>query len=389
MASRSGPEGGDNKKKEDLARNLPKCINQASPFQHQAMDETWHDDNLMDDFSTIHSRKKTSPEELDMQDVINTLKNMSVEKTQEGTSRVQTYSEGEQEEQDLCTVKKRTVKADDSFQSLDWKDFPSTCKSNNMKTGKKGERCDSSSATCTTSATSGLTDNFQSQSLSITLDDMPCSIIDLDTGSVGHDSLQNSAGDLMVDPFGVANGGGSDETEIYRQSILDQDGRRGIYSGTVSTSSGMPSGDGMMEYIDDDEVFIGRFVEGRWSGYGTWKCLKTQEEHTGFFEDHVRHGPGTTKRPGGLVFEGMYCKGVKVEGKMTYADQSTYVGGFENGVRSGRGTYTFANGAVFIGHFSRDKMTSGVLTYPERYRRHIADGRVVREGTWKNGQYVS
>ena len=95
---------------------------------------------------------------------------------------------------------------------------------------------------------------------------------------------------------------------------------------------------------------------------------------------------------------------MKVEGKMTYVDHSTYVGTFEDGVRSGRGTYTFSNGAFFSGEFSRDEMSSGVLTYPNgrRFRGHWkdglrngpgkefkADGRIAREGIWKDGQFIS
>ena len=165
------------------------------------------------------------------------------------------------------TVKERA--GDDSFQSLDWKEFPSTWKSNNsptkMQKGFGGG--DVSAATCTTSATSGLSEHFQSQSLTISLGEMPCSsVIYSDEGStVGHDSLQNSAGDfgfVLGQEESIRRKNAPPEQEVYKQDILDRDGRRGVYTGTISTYSGKPNGDGKIEYVDDDEEYIGRFVHG-------------------------------------------------------------------------------------------------------------------------------
>lgn len=346
--------------------------------QPQELNETWHDANSLDTFSTRHKRDSVPGEER-VEDLFKRLEAATLVSKEE---KVQGQSS--------------TDNGDESFISLDWTDLPSTWK-HDTKGGV--------SATTNTCATSGLTEDFQSQTLSISLDDMPAARPQDGDNAGENESLENSAcslGALFDDDKSA--GAPTAQEEVTNFAIVDCSGHHCLYSGTISTSTSMPNGMGRLEYTSRGEVFVGRFVHGIWSGYGTCHYALTQEEYTGFFDDYIRHGHGTTNFSDGRVFEGTYHEGAKVEGKMTYADQSIYVGKFDNGARNGRGTYTFANGAVFFGDFYQDEISSGILTYPNgsRFRgrwkngvRHgpgkefHPDGSVGREGTWNEGQLVS
>jgi hypothetical protein len=242
--------------------------------------------------------------------------------------------------------------------------------------------------------TLSMVEGVESQPLSLSVEDNMMMLDDLEGDNA---SLQNSV-------EGVNEPKTPTEKQVKRFIMIDPSGRRSVYSGTISTSSGMPNGEGRLEYPDRGEIFIGRFVHGFWSGYGTCLCTLTKEEYTGFFLDYVKHGHGVTKYVDGRRFEGTYNKGVKVEGKMTYQDGSTYVGKFEGGVRSGRGTYMFPSGSAFFGKFEDDELHKGVLTYPNGGRfvgqwkngaRHgpgkefRPDGSINRKGHWHEGRFVS
>jgi hypothetical protein len=158
--------------------------------------------------------------------------------------------------------------------------------------------------------------------------------------------------------------------------VVDPSGRKGAYVGSISKSSGLPCGTGSLEYHDTGEIFEGRFVHGFWSGYG--KCIyPSGNEYTGFFEVNIRHGHGIMNYPDGRSFDGTYINGLKVEGRMTYQDGSMYIGRWLKGARHGKGTYTFLNGSVFLGEFCSDTIHgTGVLTWSN-------GGRYV--GQWRNG----
>jgi hypothetical protein len=227
-----------------------------------------------------------------------------------------------------------------------------------------------------------LTEEIESQTLSLSLDDMVHP--DIDEDEIDDTEHTNE----HVSDFAVA----------------DPSGRKGIYSGMISKSSGMPCGHGRLEYHDKGEIFEGQFVHGFWTGYGRCIYTTTGEDYTGFFLDSIKHGHGETKFQDGRVFEGTYSHGIKVEGKMTYQDGSTYLGQWANGARHGRGTYSFPYGSVFFGEFQDDKIHgSGVLTwangsrYVGRWRdglRHglgkeyQPSGSIRREGTWNDGRFI-
>lgn len=223
-----------------------------------------------------------------------------------------------------------------------------------------------------------MTEAIESQTLSLSLDDIP---MEDDSNDSDH-SLEQVKDFAVIDPWG----------------------RRGVYSGLISKSSGIPCGHGRLYYPDEGEIFEGQFVHGFWTGYG--RCIYTNlgEDYTGTFLNNVRHGHGTTKYKDGRIFEGTYTKGIKTEGKMTYQDGSTYLGHWANGGRHGRGTYTFVNGSVFFGQFENDRIHgSGVLTWSNGSRyvgtwkdglRHghgveyKPSGSIRREGIWKLGAFI-
>jgi hypothetical protein len=198
--------------------------------------------------------------------------------------------------------------------------------------------------------TASMTEDFESQTLSLSMNDM---YPDLDE----HDKI-NFKGHTRDFP------------------VVDPSGRMGTYVGSISRSSGLPCGIGLLEYHDTGEIFEGRFVHGFWAGYG--KCIyPSGDEYTGFFEGNIRHGHGIMNYSDGRSFDGTYTNGIKVEGRMTYQDGSMYFGRWSKGTRHGKGTYTFLNGAVFLGEFCNDTINgTGVLTWSN-------GGRFV--GQWRSG----
>lgn len=231
------------------------------------------------------------------------------------------------------------------------------------------------------SGTTAMSEELESQSLTLDLDDLQL-----------LDDCPNHAGNRNV-------------VHVKEYAVVDPAGNKGIYSGMISNTSGMPCGQGRLEYLETGHIYEGKFVHGYWTGTGRCIFIRLGEDYTGSFLDNIRHGHGVTKYQDGRIFEGTYMNGVKTEGKMTYQDGSTYLGHWSNGARHGRGTYTFANGSVYIGEFENDRMHgSGVLTWSngKRYvgtwndgRRHgpgkefRPNGTISREGIWEEGNFLS
>jgi hypothetical protein len=280
----------------------------------------------------------------------------------------------------------------DSFISSDWKDLPSAWK-NDMEDLEEENEANSPV----------FHESKRSIGLSLLMDD--ARMFEEDDLTTGDDivSLQNSTTDLSLDrDFSIGVGGA---TKVQVRDLIMTDnhsGRRSVYSGPISTFTGLPHGTGQLEFPDFDESFTGCFFHGWSTGYGACINRRTKEEHIGYFLDYVKHGHGVTKYSDGRVFDGFYNKGILAEGKLTYLDGSSYIGSFENDARNGRGTYTFPNGVVFFGKFRDDQFLSGVLLYPNGSRfvghwrngvRHgpgkelRSDGSLIRDGIWREGCY--
>ena len=172
-----------------------------------------------------------------------------------------------------------------------------------------------------------------------------------------------------------------------------------------------------------DEEDKARRRRRKCSAGGKVRNHRTLEEYIGFFltsptEDNLKHGYGITKFADGRLFEGVYERGIMIEGKMTYpaiggGPSPTYVGKFdEDGLRCGKGIYTTAHN-TFLGQFRLDQQHgSGILIYHDGSHSHdtsqsrrfighwkdgrkhgygreiLADGTIDVEGLWEAGHFV-
>jgi hypothetical protein len=370
----------------------------------QAIEDTWHDSHSLDNFITFHDREGSVAHQ-SIESALSLLRNL-------GDTGKYHNSDIDDEDKTIETEdlndastypaqeKRRPLREDDemdSFISLDGKDLPSAWPNDTAGSASISELVATDNKDGRTHG--GL---HESQTLSQSLNDLIVNEQhDQDSGEQ-HEALEDSDGIIGGDIYPA-----DAHRQVENFTLVDPSGRRSTYSGPISTSSGMPDGVGRLEYHERGEIFIGHFVHGWWSGYGTCICSKVGEEYTGFFQDYVKHGHGVCKYADGSVFEGTYDAGCKVEGRVTYPDQSSYVGKFDKskrGERCGRGTYTFSNGAVFFGEFLDDNIHAGVLTYANgsRFtgrwssgRRHgpgkefRPDGSLGREGVWQEGRFVS
>ncbi|KAG7337929.1 MORN repeat-containing protein [Nitzschia inconspicua] len=375
------------------------------PLSHhkpQEVEETWHESHSLDNFLSNHG----SSSDLKMNDghpfgmvrpilgqsLFRLDRQKKIEQQDGSVIDAEAYILDDEKAKNLKSIDVSTEEAShdslDSFISGDGKDLPSAWK-NCVGNGDKK-----------TNAISR--EPKRSQGLTLQMDDAQL-LVDDDHVDDSR-SLQDSMDSLsLIQDASIAT------EEIIQKHVKDfvltdrSSGRRGVYSGPISTLTNLPHGDGRLEYSDRGEVFLGRFLHGWWSGYGTYINDRTKEQYTGYFLNYVKHGQGVTNFPDGRVFEGRYRNGSIADGKMIYQDSSVYIGSFKNDSRSGRGLYFFPNEVVFIGNFRSDQFLSGTLLYPNgcQFTGHWKngvrngpgkelhpDGSVIREGVWQDGCFV-
>jgi len=240
-----------------------------------------------------------------------------------------------------------------------------------------------------------------------------------------------------------------DEQQQQRPPKL-QSNELSLSDGLVLHSSSAIAASAIAASNHEEDNIVRRKQRQRCSAGGIIRNNRTREEYTGFFltsstKDNLKHGYGITKFRDGRVFEGVYDRGMMVDGKMTYpaaptaaADTATkdlcqsrcsgatYVGKFnKEGLRCGKGIYITAT-TTFLGEFQRDDpQGSGILFYHNRtdgaeigascsgmaatditsnchrfvghwdlglkhgYGREISvDGTVLQEGLWKEGHFA-
>ncbi len=176
-----------------------------------------------------------------------------------------------------------------------------------------------------------------------------------DSASVGSSRSQTSrrsrgrrrGGDVLRQTSFNAS---TDTIQVENQELADPYGERGVYSGALSKSTGMPNGRGLLEYHENSRWCEGDWIHGRLTGYGRLSNGAGDFYEGGLKNDHF-HGKGVMRFDNGRVFEGTYIRGQMVQGKMTYQDGSVYDGSWLDCARHGHGTCTFVDGSVYEGEF--------------------------------------
>jgi hypothetical protein len=111
--------------------------------------------------------------------------------------------------------------------------------------------------------------------------------------------------------------------------------------------------------FDGGNKYVGEWKDGKFNGQGTYNWV-SGEQHVGEFKGGRRHG----------------------QGNVTYADGNKYIGEFKNDTRSGIGTSIFADGRRYVGEFAGGKYNGSGTSF-------TSDGKVLNEGIWFDGKFVS
>ena len=198
-----------------------------------------------------------------------------------------------------------------------------------------------------------------------------------------------------------SDGGGS--YEVTAMVVTDPYGEKGSYTGSISTSTGMPNGFGRLEYDKAGRWYEGDWKHGRWTGRG---CLSNGDGdfYEGGLKNDHKHGKGKMKFADGRTFEGEYLNGQMVEGTMTYQDGSTYKGSWVDGMRHGRGRCVFTDESIYEGEFKEGEFFGhGKMTWNDggwyegewmngdmhgMGREVRSDGSLRHDGEWIKGQPI-
>lgn len=190
---------------------------------------------------------------------------------------------------------------------------------------------------------------------------------------------------------------------VTDRQIVDPYGEKGVYSGALSKSTGMPNGKGRLEYEKEGRWYEGDWIHGRWTGYGRLSNGDGDFYEGGLKNDH-KHGPGVMRFADGRVFEGEYIRGQMIQGKMTYQDGSVYGGSWVDGMRHGRGKCIFVDGSEYEGDFREGNFHGhGKMTWNDggwyvgewcdgemhgRGKEIRPDGSLRHDGEWSRGQPI-
>ena len=154
--------------------------------------------------------------------------------------------------------------------------------------------------------------------------------------------------------------------------------------------AGVMSGRGTITYAPGDPggrvSFSGDISGDKGNGWGT--MVWTIGEYTGEIKDGSMNGQGT------LTFNDS-DKTVVVDsyvgefkdgnydglGTITFKSGEKYFGDFKNGVIDGFGTWTWTDDSYYVGDFKDNTMNGYGTSY-------LADGTVVHQGQWKNGEFI-
>ncbi|CAB9528198.1 whole genome shotgun sequence [Seminavis robusta] len=170
---------------------------------------------------------------------------------------------------------------------------------------------------------------------------------------------------------------GEDRQKVINQSLLDPYGDKGIYTGLILKSTGMPHGSGRMIYEEDQRIYEGEWRHGRWHGFGEAK-FANGDNYEGEYRFDQRHGHGKYSWSDGRSYDGDFSEDRRHgKGLFVWPDGAIYEGEFSNGQREGHGSYKFSDGGQFTGNW-KDGRYNGFGTCSWE------DGRCYR-GEWRNG----
>jgi hypothetical protein len=195
----------------------------------------------------------------------------------------------------------------------------------------------------------------------------------------------------------------TDTLFVTDKQIVDPYGEKGVYTGALSKSTGMPNGKGRLEYEKEGRWYEGDWIHGRWTGYGRLSNGDGDFYEGGLKNDH-KHGTGVMRFADGRVFEGEYIRGQMIQGKMTYQDGSVYGGSWVDGMRHGRGKCIFVDGSEYEGEFREGNFHGhGQMTWNDggwyvgewfegemhgKGKEIRPDGTLRHDGEWARGQPI-
>jgi hypothetical protein len=195
----------------------------------------------------------------------------------------------------------------------------------------------------------------------------------------------------------------TDTLFVTDKQIVDPYGEKGVYTGALSKSTGMPNGKGRLEYEKEGRWYEGDWIHGRWTGYGRLSNGDGDFYEGGLKNDH-KHGTGIMRFADGRVFEGEYIRGQMIQGKMTYQDGSVYGGSWVDGMRHGRGKCIFVDGSEYEGEFREGNFHGhGKMTWNDggwyvgewcdgemhgKGKEIRPDGSLRHDGEWSRGQPI-
>jgi hypothetical protein len=224
---------------------------------------------------------------------------------------------------------------------------------------------------------------------------------------------------------------------VASTNLVDGLGRAGQYTGCMDSRTKRPHGEGTMKYPNGD-VYEGGWVDGDWSGYGTYTTTRTTTTsstttastttaatssssststttksssnshhqvltivYQGGFFDNLKHGVGVEHYyPDGRVYDGTFQLGIMGKGKMSYPDGSLYWGYFATATAATTTTTTFQCSSSSSSSLSDIINNNRLLPVPHgRGKLTYADGSVYdglfshgsRHGhgrmTWQDGRW--
>ena len=174
----------------------------------------------------------------------------------------------------------------------------------------------------------------------------------------------------------------TDTLYVAGKPIVDPYGEKGVYTGALSNSTGMPNGKGRLEYEEEGGWYEGGWIHGRRTGYGRLKYCDGDLYEGELKNDHL-HGHGVMRFADGRVFEGEYICGQRVQGKMKYQDGSVYSGSWVYSMRHGRGKCIFMDGSEYEGEFREGNFHGhGKMTWNDEgwYIGEWCDGKMHGKG---------